>query len=218
MHAYISRKTRKKDDMEKHFAKVKCPSCWEAEHVQLPSEFWLYLLRNDACLSDEQRKLLYRWQPVIDTPDQMIYWLKRLDQVDNIDVSKMVNAVSSNKFVGFGSADENHWYRPQEDIVMEEVDPTGSGGYTEFGKFDEENLLCFYDCEDLDDMEFDQSIYDADGEPLVDNDGQCLIPFDENGEYEEDEANKLRIRAATYRQRTQEMGTNGGKGRQRGST
>ena len=53
---------------------------------------------------------------------------------------------------------------------------------------EDDHTVCYYDCVDEEDEIFDHNLYDDDGGPLTDGQGNDLIPVDPDREYEESEA------------------------------
>ena len=197
--------------------KVKC-EC--GNHVDVPNElpevYWSYLIRKDAKLSEEQRKLLHQWESGPLRGNRLIELLLRLDRTDTLVASSIVARNSQTHFET-GNYVQESFYTPRPEplmSIMNSLEDSSSGvpaviassPLTEDdAQYNETSIEVFLQEKEVevDDVEsddnYDHMAYDDDGEPLEDSEGEALIPYDPTYEYQEDQAIYLMAFANTYR-------------------
>ena len=107
-HKKINKKNTKKREVMAALGEtcVKCEHCAETTRIQtdLPDPIWMYMLKRDANLSDEHRKLLHRWESEskVKTSEELVVRLLKLDRPDQLVARNLVdhNSNSRNYFTG----------------------------------------------------------------------------------------------------------------------
>ena len=185
MTSYVSRKMNKKREMQQALGmeSVCCKDCNATRTVprDIPDEIWSYIMRRHANMSEEQRKLVHQWDSGTLSSARVVELLLRLDRTDTIVAQSVVSGSSHKPFSGFQDESEPVPYEPP-------------GPDTVFGVPEEETV------EDDSEDDFDQNLYDDDGLPLANAEGETLIPFEPERVYEEEEAIYLCSFAGTYRE------------------
>ena len=200
MAGYVTRKVNKNRELVNSFQpkKTVCANCAQTSTVptEIPDEIWNYILRRGANLNVEQRKQIHQWDSGVLTGKRLMELMLRLDRTDTVLAQSLGTNAPKGAFWVEESVEGSHvpevaapkpgseWESYLPEVYMQE-DQADEG-------------LEADDISDEDD--YDLEHYDDDGLPLIDEDGEGLIPFDDQQEFDESEAVALMTFAGTYRQ------------------
>ena len=204
--SYLTRKVTKNRDLSATlgYSKTSCKSCGApCEHkVEIPEVIWAHILERGAHLTDEQRDRMNLWDSGAKTSERLTELLLRLDRKDHLVAQALAgvkNTATHPQATFLGTSNPERLDDSVRDALGKEAgEPPSTTSEQPIGNW---NYPVDYpdDYDDSSDSDFDQAYYDDDGEPLQE-DGEVLIPFDPDQEYDEREAADLRTFAVTYQQ------------------
>ena len=159
--------------------KVECGHCQRQITVskELPDEVWSYLLKRGANLTEEQRKMIHHWDPSTMDSHRLTELLLRLDRTDTI----VAQSIAAKAF-----------YQEPEPLQQASQGDSAPGSVPS-------SSFPVFDADESED-EFDLEDYDDDGMPLVDVNGEELLPCTQDGPIEEEDYHYLVAFASTYRE------------------
>ena len=179
-------------------------------------EMWGFLLKRGSQMTEEQRKLLHLWGAThFDTPEQITAQMLRLDRPDHLLAQSLANAAQSGVKtymvetepdlsvsasesqpvpaiqVGMSATPEGQWIVPG-------MNDDGTAAFMQTAPPVEENAA---EDDDESDYDYDMTMWDDDGNPLENAQGEVLVPMDPAcEEYNEEDFIYLASFAGTYRE------------------
>jgi len=199
MASYVTRKVNKNRELCAAFGMghLDCVQCRTKNTypIELPSEVWQYILRRGAHLSEDQRKLLLHWDQAKVSNERLIELLLKLDRTDTLVAQSLVSSSGAQKSSAFFQDEAPAHEQPKVDPVPE---PASDNPLTAF--MQEEPAQDGYGSGESSEEAFDREYFDDDGGPLVDPEGNTLVPFETDKEYNEETAIYLCAFAGTYRE------------------
>ena len=201
------------------FEKTKCIICRtdDSRLKEFLDEIWSYLLKRDAKLSEEQRKLIHQWDSGVLTSMKLTELLLKLDRTDTLVAQSVATGETNSKTSYYmdgqpiPSSQDVSGSAPRRDFMESEGSQATVSGLalpsslSSFMQADGDQPMAQQadaeeqvDSDDEDD--YDMSMFDDDGYPIVDTAGDTLVPFDPEKTYEEDDAFFLCAFAGTYRE------------------
>ena len=211
MSNYVTRKINKRRELDAALGKqkIECTFCSKSFTVpkDIPDEIWSYLLKRGAKLSEEQRKLLHQWETGVATGKRLMELLLRLDRTDTLVAQTVAASASSDKKNYMGLTSDREASSSQLPVSGSVQGPEGKSGpalpssLTALLQNQSEDNMIIDDAEEEDsEDEYDMTMFDDDGLPLTDEQGNTLVPFEPDKEYGEEEAIYLCAFAGSYRE------------------
>ena len=103
MSSYLTKKLHKRRELVNALGhrKISCSRCMHCtdEPVDLPDKIWTYLLKRDARLTEDQRKLIHTWDCGTLSQDRLLELMLRLDRPDTLVAQALVNSGTKNTFL-----------------------------------------------------------------------------------------------------------------------
>jgi hypothetical protein len=119
MTSYLTRKMHKRRDLVSALGhrKMTCSQCMHCtdEPVDLPERIWTYLLKRDARLTEDQRKVIHNWDSGTLGQDRLLELLLRLDRPDALVAQAL--AASGSKATYFGQDTSSEPPAPSVPVV-----------------------------------------------------------------------------------------------------
>ena len=100
---YLTRKLHKRRDLVSALGhrKISCSQCSHCtdEPVDLPEKIWTYLLKRDARLTEDQRKVIHNWDSGTLSQERLLELLLRLDRPDALVAQALATSGTKNNFL-----------------------------------------------------------------------------------------------------------------------